>query len=47
VKDTEVEGSKGEKQLAHKVKTGGFKMESVAKERLFHQTLKENVPRSR
>jgi hypothetical protein len=41
VKDAEVEGSKGQKQLAHKVKTGGFKRESVAKERLFHQNLKK------
>jgi hypothetical protein len=47
VKDAEAEGSKGQKRLAHKVKTGGFKRESVAKARLFHQTLKENGPRCR
>jgi hypothetical protein len=40
VKDAEAEGSKGKKWLAHKVKKGGFKRESVSKERLFHQTLK-------
>ena len=47
MKDVEVEGSKGRKRLAHKVKTGGFKRESVAKARLFHQTLKENGPKCR
>ena len=40
VKDAKAERSKGKKWIAHKVKTGGFKRESVAKERLFHQTLK-------
>ena len=47
MKDAEAEGSKGQKWLAHKIKTGGLKRESVAKARLFHQTLKENDPRCR
>jgi hypothetical protein len=47
VKDAEAERSKGQKRLAHKVKTREFKRESVAKARLFHQTLKENGPRCR